>query len=102
MVEDAEVTGDGRRDRDVRRGAENEAASAFALRAQPFEQVLAIGQRSRIEADPRLTLEAKRAIDEASDTKEWLLGCLGKSCGSCGDCLPYGMARTKAECNLTA
>ena len=47
--------------------------------------------------------KAKRLFDEASYiTKEWLLGCLGKSCGSCGDCLTYNKAHGKVECNLTA
>ncbi|MFM7987488.1 MAG: hypothetical protein ACKPKO_50065, partial [Candidatus Fonsibacter sp.] len=32
--------------------------------------------------------KANRSIGDASFiTKEWLMGCVGKSCGSCGDCL---------------
>ena len=47
--------------------------------------------------------KAKRLIDdEAYITKEWLMGCVGKSCGSCGDCLTYSKAHGKVECNLTA
>ena len=35
-------------------------------------------------------------------TKEWLLGCIGKSCNSCGDALVYSRAGGKIDCNLTA
>ena len=34
--------------------------------------------------------------------KEWLLGCIGKSCNSCGDALVYSRAGGKIDCNLTA
>ena len=45
--------------------------------------------------------KANRLIDEATHiTTEWLLGCLGKSCGSCGDCLAYNKAHKKVEFNL--
>ena len=44
--------------------------------------------------------KAKRPIDDAGYiTKEWLLGCLGKSCG---DCLTYSRAHGEIECDLTA
>ena len=47
--------------------------------------------------------KAKRAIDEnAYLTKEWLLSRIGKSCGSCGDCIVYSRDNNKVECNLTA
>ena len=35
-------------------------------------------------------------------SKEWLLGCIGKSCNSCGDALVYSRAGGKIDCNLTA
>ncbi|MFM7981802.1 MAG: C-terminal helicase domain-containing protein, partial [Candidatus Fonsibacter sp.] len=47
--------------------------------------------------------KANRSIDDASFvTKEWLMGCVGKSCGSCGDCLTYNRSHGKIDCNLTA
>ncbi|MFM7984697.1 MAG: hypothetical protein ACKPKO_35780, partial [Candidatus Fonsibacter sp.] len=35
-------------------------------------------------------------------TKEWLMSCVGKSCGSCGDCLTYNVLHGNIDCNLTA
>ena len=47
--------------------------------------------------------KAKRIIDESKYiNKEWLFVCIGKSCGSCGDCLTYARAGGKIDCNLTA
>ena len=47
--------------------------------------------------------KATRLIDEAKYiTKAWFLGCLGKSCGSCGGCLTYNTAHGKVGRNLTA
>ena len=47
--------------------------------------------------------KAKRQIDEANYiTKELLLGWVGKSCNSCGDCLIYSRVAGKVDCNLTA
>ncbi|MFM7989449.1 MAG: C-terminal helicase domain-containing protein, partial [Candidatus Fonsibacter sp.] len=47
--------------------------------------------------------KANRSIDDASFiTKEWLMGCIGKSCGSCGDCLTYNRSHGKLDCNQTA
>ena len=47
--------------------------------------------------------KANRPIDDAGFiTKEWLMGCVGKACESCGDCLTYNRLRGKIECNLTA
>ena len=46
---------------------------------------------------------AKRGIDgQGYLSKEWLLGCIGKSCNSCGDALVYSRAGGKIDCNLTA
>ena len=46
---------------------------------------------------------ANREIDGRKYiNKEWLLGCIGTSCGSCGDCLTYSRAGCKIDCNLTA
>ncbi|MFM7986183.1 MAG: hypothetical protein ACKPKO_43410, partial [Candidatus Fonsibacter sp.] len=47
--------------------------------------------------------KANKSIDDANFiTKEWLMGCVGKSCGSCGDCLTYSRSYGKIGCNLTA
>ncbi|MFM7981404.1 MAG: C-terminal helicase domain-containing protein, partial [Candidatus Fonsibacter sp.] len=47
--------------------------------------------------------KANRSIDQASFiTKEWLMGCVSKSRGSCGDCLTYSRLHGKIDCNLTA
>ena len=47
--------------------------------------------------------KAKRSIDNANFiTKEWLMSCVGKACGSCGDCLTYSGSHGKTDCNLTA
>ena len=47
--------------------------------------------------------KAKRSIDDANyKTKEWLVSCVGKACGSCGDCLTYSRSRGKIDSNLTA
>ena len=47
--------------------------------------------------------KAKRQIDERCYlSKDWLLGCIGKSCNSCGDCLTYSRAGGKIDCNLSA
>lgn len=43
--------------------------------------------------------KAKREVkEEGYITREWLIGCLGKSCSECGDCLVYEQGRS----NLTA
>ena len=43
--------------------------------------------------------KAKREVsNEGYVTKEWLMGCLGKSCSECGDALTYEHGRS----NLTA
>ena len=43
--------------------------------------------------------KAKREVkEEGYITKDWLIGCLGKSCSECGDCLVYEQGRS----NLTA
>ena len=37
--------------------------------------------------------KANRSIGDANFlTKEWLMGCVGKSCGSCDDCLTYNIS----------
>ena len=47
--------------------------------------------------------KAKRIMDESKYiNKEWLFGCIGKSCGRCGDCLTYDRTGGKIDCNLTA
>ena len=48
--------------------------------------------------------KANRPIDDASFiTKEWLMSCVGKACGSCGDCLTYNRSRKgEIDCDLTA
>ena len=47
--------------------------------------------------------KTKRQIDERSYlSKDGLLGCIGKSCNSCGDCLVYSRAGGKIDCNLSA
>ena len=47
--------------------------------------------------------KANRSIDDANFiTKEWLMSCVGKSCGSCGDCLTYNRSQGKIDCNLSA
>ncbi|MFM7979862.1 MAG: hypothetical protein ACKPKO_11155, partial [Candidatus Fonsibacter sp.] len=47
--------------------------------------------------------KANRSIDDASCiTKVWLMGCVGKSCVSCGDCLTYNRSHGKIYRNLTA
>ena len=47
--------------------------------------------------------KANRPIDDASFiTKEWLMSCVGKPCGSRGDCLTYNISQGKIDCNLTA
>ncbi|MFM7987832.1 MAG: hypothetical protein ACKPKO_51820, partial [Candidatus Fonsibacter sp.] len=47
--------------------------------------------------------KANRSIDDANFiNKEWLMGCVGKSCGSCGDCLTYSRLHGKTNCNLMA
>ena len=47
--------------------------------------------------------KANRYIDDASFiTNEWLMSCVGKSCGSCGDCLTYNRSHGRIQCNLTA
>ncbi len=57
----------------------------------------------KVESYRQQDKRANRVIYEASDiTNKWLLGCLGKSCGSCGNCLSYNMAHGTPECNLTA
>ncbi|MFM7983062.1 MAG: hypothetical protein ACKPKO_27445, partial [Candidatus Fonsibacter sp.] len=46
--------------------------------------------------------KANKSINDASFiTEEWLMGCVGKSCGSCGDCLTYNKSHRKIYCNLT-
>jgi hypothetical protein len=43
--------------------------------------------------------KAKREVkEEGYITREWLMGCLGKSCSECGECLTYEHGRS----NLTA
>ena len=45
----------------------------------------------------------KRRIDDSNYIrKEWLMSCVGKACGTCGDCLTYNRSRGKIDCNLTA
>ena len=40
----------------------------------------------------------QRAVNEANYIKtEWLLGCLGKPCGSCGDCLAFSKPHGEVE-----
>ena len=47
--------------------------------------------------------KANRSIDDSNFiTKEWLMSCVGKSCGSCGDCLTYSRTQGKIDCNLSA
>ncbi|MFM7985973.1 MAG: hypothetical protein ACKPKO_42325, partial [Candidatus Fonsibacter sp.] len=47
--------------------------------------------------------KANRPIDDAGFiTKEWLVTCVGKACGSCGDCLTYSRSRGNIKCNLPA
>ncbi|MFM7981118.1 MAG: hypothetical protein ACKPKO_17550, partial [Candidatus Fonsibacter sp.] len=47
--------------------------------------------------------KANRPIDDANfRTKEWLVSCVGKSCGSCGACLTYNRSHGRIDCNLTA
>ena len=47
--------------------------------------------------------KANRSIDDASCiTKEWLMICVGKSCGSCGDCLTDNRSHGRINCNATA
>ena len=35
-------------------------------------------------------------------TREWLKGCVGKACESCGDCLVYSRDNGNVECSITA
>ena len=47
--------------------------------------------------------EMNRSIDDANfRTEEWLMSCVSKARGSCGDCLSYIKWRKKIDCNLTA
>ena len=47
--------------------------------------------------------KANRSIDDANFiTKEWLMSCVGKSCGSCSDCLNDNRSHGRIDCNLTA
>ena len=47
--------------------------------------------------------KANRSIDGANCiTKEWLMSCVGKSCGLCGDSLTYSRSHGRIDCNLTA
>ena len=47
--------------------------------------------------------KANRSIDDTNFiTKEWLMSCVGKPCGSCGDCLTYNRSQGNIDCNLTA
>ena len=39
---------------------------------------------------------ANQSIDDAKFiTKAWLMTCVGKACGSCGDCLSYSRSHGK-------
>ena len=47
--------------------------------------------------------KANRSIDDANFiTKEWLMSCVGKACGSCGACLTFSRSHGTIDCNLTA
>jgi hypothetical protein len=55
--------------------------------------------RKKVERYKQQDKKAKRELrEDAYVTTEWLIGCLGKSCQECGECLTYERGRS----NLTA
>jgi hypothetical protein len=48
------------------------------------------------------TKAGRAIVEQGYVDKEWLKGCYGKSCQSCGDCLVYTIEDKMVTSNLTA